>query len=64
MTRVISTGVWPPYPGVVLRRGMNGPSIRQVQERLNFLGASPRLVADGATDIIGLNLRSDGASTI
>jgi len=39
--------VWPPYPGVVLRRGMNGPSIRQVQERLNELGANPRLAADG-----------------
>jgi len=39
--------VWPPYPGVVLRRGMNGPSIRQVQERLNELGANPRLATDG-----------------
>ena len=39
--------VWPPYPGVVLRRGMNGPSIRQVQEKLNVLGASPALVTDG-----------------
>jgi len=36
-----------PYPGVVLRRGMNGPSIRQVQERLNTLGTSPRLTTDG-----------------
>ena len=26
---------------------MNGPSIRQVQERLNVLGANPRLVEDG-----------------
>jgi len=42
-----TTGVWPPYPGVVLQRGMNGPSIRQVQERLNVLGASPTLTADG-----------------
>ncbi|MCL2169610.1 MAG: N-acetylmuramoyl-L-alanine amidase [Defluviitaleaceae bacterium] len=41
------SGVWPPYPGVVLRRGMNGPSIRQVQERLNQLGQSPPLAADG-----------------
>jgi len=40
--------VWPPFPGVVLRRGMNGPSIRQVQERLNELGANPRLNPDGA----------------
>jgi len=40
--------VWPPYPGVILRRGMTGPSIRQVQERLNELGANPRLAADGA----------------
>jgi len=39
--------VWPPYPGIVLRRGMQGPSIRQIQERLNNLGASPRLVEDG-----------------
>ena len=42
-----TTGVWPPYPGVVLQRGMNGPSIRQVQERLNTLGASPALATDG-----------------
>ena len=56
--------IWPPYPGVVLRRGMTGPSIRQAQERLNELGANPRLATDGATDIIGLNLKSDGASTI
>jgi peptidoglycan hydrolase-like protein with peptidoglycan-binding domain len=41
------TTVWPPYPGVDLRRGMQGPSIRQVQERLNELGANPRLTADG-----------------
>jgi len=40
--------VWPPYPGVILRRGMQGPSIRQVQERLNQLGASPALTTDGA----------------
>jgi len=39
--------VWPPYPGVVLRRGMQGPSIRQVQERLNALGAVPQLANDG-----------------
>jgi len=39
--------VWPPYPGVLLMRGMQGPSIRQVQERLNALGASPRLSTDG-----------------
>ena len=39
--------VWPPYPGVILRRGMQGPSIRQVQERLNELGANPRLTTDG-----------------
>jgi len=39
--------VWPPYPGVVLRRGLQGPSIRQVQERLNELGANPRLATDG-----------------
>jgi len=36
-----------PYPGVVLRRGMSGPSIKQVQERLNTLGANPRLATDG-----------------
>jgi len=42
-----TTQVWPPYPGVILQRGMNGPSIRQVQERLNVLGVSPALVADG-----------------
>ena len=40
--------VWPPYPGVVLRRGMQGPSITQVQERLNELGANPRLATDGS----------------
>jgi len=39
--------VWPPYPGVILRRGMIGPSIRQVQERLNELGANPQLATDG-----------------
>ena len=39
--------VWPPFPGVVLREGMTGPSIRQVQERLNTLGANPRLSEDG-----------------
>ena len=39
--------VWPPYPGVVLRRGMEGPSIKQVQEKLNELGANPRLATDG-----------------
>jgi|GEM_PF-7057063 len=43
-----AASVWPPFPGVVLRRGMNGPSIRQVQERLNELGANPRLNPDGA----------------
>jgi len=42
------SSVWPPYPGVVLRRGMSGPSISQVQERLNELGANPRLSTDGA----------------
>jgi len=36
-----------PYPGVVMRRGMNGPSIRQAQERLNARGANPRLATDG-----------------
>ncbi|MCL2405440.1 MAG: peptidoglycan-binding protein [Defluviitaleaceae bacterium] len=39
--------IWPQYPGVVLRRGMQGPSIKQVQERLNILGATPQLVNDG-----------------
>ena len=39
--------VWPPFPGVILREGMTGPSIRQVQERLNVLGANPRLSEDG-----------------
>jgi len=39
--------VWPPYPGVILRRGMQGPSIKQVQERLNVLGAHPQLANDG-----------------
>ena len=42
-----SATIWPPYPGIVLRRGMNGPSIAQVQERLNELGANPRLATDG-----------------
>jgi len=41
------TGVWPPFPGVVLRRNMQGPSIRQVQARLNLLGANPQLAEDG-----------------
>ena len=40
--------IWPPYPGVILSRGMQGPSIRQVQERLNVLGTNPRLTEDGA----------------
>ena len=44
---ISSHAVWPPYPGVILRRGMSGPSIRQVQERLNALGANPRLTTDG-----------------
>jgi len=39
--------IWPPYPGVVLRRGMQGPSIKQAQERLNILGANPQLANDG-----------------
>jgi len=39
--------IWPPYPGVVLRRGMQGPSIKQVQERLNVLGTNPQLINDG-----------------
>ncbi|MCL2704544.1 MAG: polysaccharide deacetylase family protein, partial [Defluviitaleaceae bacterium] len=39
--------VWPVFPGVVLRRGMQGPSIRQAQEKLNELGAFPRLSGDG-----------------
>lgn len=38
---------WPPFPGVILRRGMQGPDIRQVQEQLNILGADPRLAEDG-----------------
>jgi len=42
-----TNSVWPPYPGIVLRRGMQGPSISQVQERLNTLGANPRLATDG-----------------
>ena len=49
MAQAVNTsGAWPPFPGVVLWRGMNGPSIRQVQERLNELGANPRLTPDGA----------------
>jgi len=40
--------VWPPYPGILLRRGMQGASVRQVQERLNELGATPRLATDGS----------------
>jgi len=40
--------IWPQFPGVILQRGMQGPSIRQVQERLNILGANPRLSEDGA----------------
>jgi len=39
--------VWPPYPGVLLRRDMRGVSVSQVQERLNELGATPRLATDG-----------------
>jgi len=39
--------VWPPYPGVVLRQGMQGPSITQAQERLNIMGANPPLATDG-----------------
>jgi len=50
--------VWPSYPGVVLRRGMQGPSITQVQERLNELGANPRLATDGDDVIIGLYQKS------
>jgi len=46
-TSAVSRSVWPPYPGVLLRRGMQGPSIMQVQERLNELGANPRLNTDG-----------------
>ena len=46
-TVTAASSVWPPYPGVILRRGMQGPSIRQVQERLNQLGANPRLATDG-----------------
>ncbi|MCL2499459.1 MAG: N-acetylmuramoyl-L-alanine amidase [Defluviitaleaceae bacterium] len=47
MERIVSPIIWPPYPGVDLRRGMEGPSIRQVQERLNITGANPRLATDG-----------------
>jgi len=39
--------IWPPFPGVILQRGMQGPSIKQVQERLNVLGTNPRLSEDG-----------------
>jgi len=39
--------IWPPYPGVDLRLNMQGPSISQVQQRLNELGASPPLSTDG-----------------
>ena len=42
-----ATSIFPPYPGVILRRGMQGPSVTQVQERLNELGANPRLATDG-----------------
>ena len=42
-----TTQIWPPFPGVNLQRGMSGPSIRQVQERLNALGAAPPLATDG-----------------
>lgn len=44
---LFSHPVWPPFPGVVLRRGMRGPSIRQVQEKLNELGTFPLLATDG-----------------
>jgi len=43
----IAASVYPPYPGVILRRGTQGPSITQVQKRLNELGANPRLAIDG-----------------
>lgn len=40
-----------PYPGVVLRRGMSGPSIRLVQEELDYLSRLiyeiPALATDG-----------------
>ncbi|MCL2224988.1 MAG: peptidoglycan-binding protein [Defluviitaleaceae bacterium] len=49
---VLAATIWPPYPGVVLRRGMQGPSIRQVQERLNELGATPRLATDGIFGVL------------
>lgn len=39
---------WPPYPGAALRRGARGESVRQIQERLNQLGANPRLATDGS----------------
>ncbi|MCL2572546.1 MAG: peptidoglycan-binding protein [Defluviitaleaceae bacterium] len=39
--------IWPSFSGVILRRGMQGSSVRLVQERLNILGADPRLTEDG-----------------
>jgi len=39
--------IWPPFPGVILRRGMRGTDIMHVQERLNDLGANPLLAEDG-----------------
>ena len=45
---VSSLSVFPPYPGTALRRGMQGPSIRQVQQRLNELGANHRLATYGS----------------
>ena len=36
-----------PFPGIILQRGMQGASVKQVQERLNVLGANPRLSEDG-----------------
>jgi len=39
--------VWPPFPGVSLRRGMMGGDVQLLQERLNELGANPRLSIDG-----------------
>jgi len=39
--------VWPPFPGENLRQGMRGSNVKQVQERLNELGANPRLAEDG-----------------
>jgi murein L,D-transpeptidase YcbB/YkuD len=32
-------GNFPPYPGIVLRQGMNGPSVRQVQQCINRVSA-------------------------